>query len=110
MRCRPAGDWGRQRGRTGPDPGRHLPPAPVAAAYHSRFAVGGARFHDACYEGPLDTVTYGCWPKATFDRVGPFDEELVRNQDDEHNLRITRSGGTVWQSLRIQSWYRPAPR
>src|SRR5208283_2404575 len=58
----------------------------VAVAYHSRFSVGGARFHDVNYEGPVDTVTYGCWRKATFERFGYFDEELVRNQDDEHNL------------------------
>jgi hypothetical protein len=29
----------------------------------------------------------------------------VRNQDDEHNLRIVRSGGKVYQSPRIRSWY-----
>ncbi|MGQ9525437.1 MAG: glycosyltransferase family 2 protein [Armatimonadota bacterium] len=79
----------------------------VAAAYHSRFAVGGARFHQPAYEGPVDTVTYGCWPREVFERVGLFDEELVRNQDDEHNLRIVRSGGLVWQSPRIRSWYTP---
>jgi glycosyltransferase involved in cell wall biosynthesis len=79
----------------------------VAAAYHSPFSCGGARFHDPAYEGPVDTVTYGCWRKPTFAAVGLFDEELVRNQDDEHNLRLTRSGGRVWQSPRIRSWYRP---
>jgi glycosyltransferase involved in cell wall biosynthesis len=79
----------------------------IAAAYHSPFSCGGARFHNARYEGQVDTVTYGCWRKATFERVGLFDEELVRNQDDEHNLRLTRAGGRVWQSPRIRSWYRP---
>ncbi|MHB1422900.1 MAG: glycosyltransferase [Gemmataceae bacterium] len=79
----------------------------VAAAYHSRFACGGARFHNVAYEGPVDTVTYGCWPRGVFERVGLFDEELVRNQDDEHNLRLTRAGERIWQSPRIRSWYRP---
>jgi glycosyltransferase involved in cell wall biosynthesis len=79
----------------------------IALAYQSPLACGGARFHDPGYEGPVDTVTYGCWPRALFDRVGLFDERLVRNQDDEHNLRITRSGGSIWQSPRIVSWYRP---
>ena len=79
----------------------------VAAAYHSPFSVGGARFHDVNYEGFVDTVTYGCWLKESFDRFGPFDEELVRNQDDEHNLRFIRGGGTIWQSPEIRSWYRP---
>lgn len=79
----------------------------VAAAYHSPFSVGGARFHDPDYEGELDTVTYGCWRKATLLRLGLFDEELVRNQDDELNLRLRLSGGRIWQSARIRSWYRP---
>jgi glycosyltransferase involved in cell wall biosynthesis len=79
----------------------------VAAAYHSPFSVGGARFHDIGYEGYVDTVTYGCWRREVFDRVGYFDEELVRNQDDEYNLRIVRGGGRIWQNPEIKSWYRP---
>ena len=79
----------------------------IAAAYHSPFSVGGARFHDVNYEGSVDTVTYGCWPRSTFQKVGLFDEELVRNQDDEHNLRIVRGGGKIFQSPKIKSWYKP---
>jgi len=79
----------------------------IAAAYHSPFSVGGARFHDPDYEGYVDTVTYGCWRKETFAKFGYFDEELVRNQDDEHNLRITRGGGKIYQSPKIKSWYKP---
>jgi glycosyltransferase involved in cell wall biosynthesis len=79
----------------------------IAAAYHSPFSAGGAKFHDPAYEGRLDTVTYGCWRKENLMRFGLFDEELVRNQDDEHNLRLTSAGGVVWQSPRIKSWYRP---
>ncbi len=79
----------------------------IATAYHSPFSVGGARFHDVNYEGYVDTVTYGCWKRSHFEKVGYFDEELVRNQDDEHNLRITRSGGKIYQSTSIRSYYRP---
>lgn len=79
----------------------------IAAAFQSPFAAGGARAHQANYAGAVDTAYLGCWPKATFERFGLFDEELVRNQDDEHNLRITRGGGKVYQSPRIKSWYRP---
>jgi succinoglycan biosynthesis protein ExoA len=79
----------------------------VAAAYHSPFSVGGARFHDPDHEGEVDTVTYGCWRRETLRRVGEFDEELIRNQDDEHNLRIRLAGGRIWQSPRIVSWYYP---
>ena len=70
----------------------------IAAAFQSPFSIGGARGHDATYEGEVDTVYLGCWPRDVFDRIGMFDEELVRNQDDEFNLRLTRSGGKIWQS------------
>ena len=77
-----------------------------AAAYHSRFSTG-ARFHDENYEGWIDTVPYGCWRKETLERLGLFDEHLVRNQDDELNLRLIRAGGKIWQSPDIVSWYSP---
>ncbi len=79
----------------------------ISAAYHSAFACGGARFHDTEYEGPVDTVTFGCWKKETLLRLGLFDEELVRNQDDEFNLRLIREGGLIWQSPKIRCWYHP---
>ena len=78
-----------------------------AAAFQSAFAVGGARSHRQNYEGPVDSVYLGCWDRTVFDRFGFFDESLVRNQDDEFNLRLTRAGGRVWQSPRIRSWYSP---
>jgi glycosyltransferase involved in cell wall biosynthesis len=77
----------------------------IRAAFHSPFAVGGARSHSAGYEGYVDTVIYGCWEKSLFEQIGYFDEELVRNQDDEHNFRLTRAGGKIYQSTRIRSWY-----
>jgi succinoglycan biosynthesis protein ExoA len=95
-------------GPAGTEAGNYFQSA-IRAAYHSPFSVGGARFHNIGYEGYVDTVTYGCWPRQVFDRIGFFDEELVRNQDDEFNLRLTRAGGKIWQSPRIRSWYRPRP-
>jgi succinoglycan biosynthesis protein ExoA len=79
----------------------------VAAAFQCRWVVGGARSRDVRHEGEVDSVYLGCWPRATFDRFGTFDETLVRNQDDEHNLRIRLGGGRVWQSAAIRSVYWP---
>jgi len=79
----------------------------IALASDSGFSMGGALFHDQEYEGPVDTVYLGCWRKETLERVGMFDEEMVRTEDDELNLRITESGGTIWQSKEIRSWYYP---
>ena len=79
----------------------------IAAAFHSPFAVGGARWHRPTYEGPVDTVHLGCWRREVLEQIGCFDETLARNQDDELNLRLTRAGGTIWQSPEIVSWYHP---
>ena len=82
----------------------------VAAAFQSRWVAGGAASRRLDHDGWVDTVYLGAWPRATFERFGGFDEELVRNQDDEHNLRIVKGGGRVWQSSRIRSVYRPRAR
>jgi len=79
----------------------------IAIAFNSPFAVGGARSHDVSFEGVVDSVYLGCWRRSRLIEIGLFDEELVRNQDDELNLRLTRCGGTVWQSPTIQSQYSP---
>jgi succinoglycan biosynthesis protein ExoA len=79
----------------------------IAAAFQSRWVSGGALSRDLAYEGEADTVYLGAWPRQTFERFGGFDEQLVRNQDDEHNLRIHKGGGRIWQSARIQSTYFP---
>ncbi|MEO7056284.1 MAG: glycosyltransferase family 2 protein [Caldimonas sp.] len=84
--------------------------AAIAAAFQSRWVAGGALSRRLNHDGPVDTVYLGAWPRATFDRFGGFDESLVRNQDDEHNLRIVRGGGRIWQSPRIRSAYRPRAR
>ncbi|AFM27197.1 glycosyltransferase family 2 protein [Desulfomonile tiedjei] len=81
--------------------------AAIGLAYKSKFSTGGAKFHNEHHEGYVDTVPYGCWHKHTLARMGYFDEELIRNQDDELNLRIIRNGGKIFQSNSIRSWYYP---
>ncbi|MFH1845112.1 MAG: glycosyltransferase family 2 protein, partial [bacterium] len=82
-------------------------PRAIAAVHGSRFGVGGASSHFPEFEGPVDTVPFGCWERDLFVEIGLFDESLVRNQDDEFNLRISRHGGVIWQSPTIQLWYQP---
>lgn len=79
----------------------------IALAFQSPFSSGGARSHAVEKEGIVDSVYLGCWWKETLQNAGLFDEELVRNQDDELNLRLTRLGYKVWQSPKIKSWYHP---
>ncbi|MBP6068847.1 MAG: glycosyltransferase family 2 protein [Anaerolineaceae bacterium] len=77
----------------------------VALATSSPFGVGGARFHYSTQEEWVDTVYLGAWPKEVFQKVGLFDEELVRDQDDEFNYRLREAGGKILLIPRINSWY-----
>ncbi len=77
----------------------------VAVATSSRFGVGGARFHYSDSEEWVDTVYLGAWPRDVFRRIGLFDEEMVRNQDDEFNYRLRADGGRILLSPRIRSQY-----
>jgi succinoglycan biosynthesis protein ExoA len=79
--------------------------AAIAAAAGSPFGVGGARFHYAVRAGWADTVYLGAYRREVFDRIGDFDEELVRNQDDELNFRLLQSGGRIWLDPSIRSIY-----
>jgi len=48
----------------------------------------------------------GAWPRAVFERIGPFDEAFVRNQDDEFKLRLLDAGG---KSCSVQPFARSTP-
>ena len=87
--------------------GSGWPQAAIAAAFGSRFGSGGAASRRTDLEGPVDTVYLGAWWRGPLLAAGGFDETLVRNQDDELALRITRGGGVVWQSAAIRSQYAP---
>ncbi len=77
----------------------------IALATGSRFGVGNSRFHYDERGGEAETVYLGCFRRTVFERVGLFDEGLVRNQDDELNDRIVASGGRIWLNPRIRSTY-----
>lgn len=77
----------------------------IALATSSPFGVGGARFHYATKAGWADTVYLGAYRREVFERIGGFDEELVRNQDDELNFRLTQAGGKIWLDPSIRSVY-----
>jgi succinoglycan biosynthesis protein ExoA len=79
----------------------------IAAATSSPFGVGNARYHYASEAGWVDTVFPGAWRRETFERIGSFDEELVRNQDDEHNFRLAQAGGRIWLDPSIRTRYEP---
>jgi succinoglycan biosynthesis protein ExoA len=79
----------------------------VARAMTSKFGVGGASFHVGGGEGPALTVYLGTFRRSALDRVGGYDETMVRAQDWEMNLRIRETGGLIWFTPAMLVTYRP---
>lgn len=77
----------------------------IALVHNSPFGLGGGKFHDENWEGEVDTPYLECWPRRVFDKVGLFDERLVRNQDIEFDSRIKKSGGKIFLTPEIKSFY-----
>jgi len=77
----------------------------ISFVMNSKFGVGssfrtvkkGVRY--------VDTVPSPVYKKEVFEKVGLFDEDLVRNQDDEFNFRLIKNGGKILLVPDIVSYY-----
>lgn len=68
----------------------------IAVAVSHPLGVGNSYFRiGSATRRWVDTVPFGCYRRDVFDRIGLFDEELVRNQDDEFNFRLIAAGGRI---------------
>lgn len=94
--------------RTDPG-GETLMAGAIALAMAHPFGVGNSRFRTARQAGEVDTVPFGCFRKDVFQRLGLFDERLVRNQDYEMNQRIRRAGGRIYLDPRLECAYFSRP-
>lgn len=79
----------------------------TALAMSSRLGVGDAKFHFGGTAGPTDTVYLGVFDRAALLEAGLFDEELIRNQDYELNIRLRQAGGLVYFDPRLAVTYSP---
>ncbi len=74
----------------------------------SKYGSGGAYFRNENSKGRyVDTLAFGAYKRSVFQSIGGYDEELIRNQDDEFNFRLCQSGGDIWLDPTIQSSYFP---
>jgi glycosyltransferase involved in cell wall biosynthesis len=78
----------------------------VANVMSSWFGVGNS-LHRIGAKEPVraDTVPYGCYHRDVFSRIGLFDTDLARNQDDELNARLTNAGGVIYFLPEIKITY-----
>jgi glycosyltransferase involved in cell wall biosynthesis len=71
--------------------------AAIAKATSHPFGIGNAYYRLEVKEPKqVDTVPFGCYKRSVFDKIGSFDEDLVRNQDDEFNARLIKNGGKIF--------------
>ena len=81
----------------------------IAVAAAHPFGVGDARYRYTTGAGYVDTVPFGAFQRATFERFGLFDETLLTNEDYEFNARLRQGGGRIWLDPHIRSTYFARP-
>lgn len=79
----------------------------VAYATTSLFGIGDSKIHKIDYNGESDHVYLGAWRRKLFEDIGYFDENLIRNQDDEFHYRAKSFGKKIYLSSEIISYYYP---
>jgi GT2 family glycosyltransferase len=77
----------------------------IAAAMDTPFGVGMNNFRILKKSTYTDTVGTPMYPREVFDKIGLFDESLVRNQDDEFNYRVTKAGGKLFLNVDMHIRY-----
>lgn len=77
----------------------------IGMAMSSVFGVGNATFRIGGEKKFVDTLAFGIYDMAVFEEIGFFDEDLIRNQDDELNFRLTKAGYKILYNPEIQSEY-----
>jgi len=73
----------------------------ISKAMSTSFGMGLGNFRTLESSGFVDTVGTPMYPSWVFDKIGYFDEELVRNQDDDFNFRVTKAKGKIWLETSI---------
>jgi glycosyltransferase involved in cell wall biosynthesis len=81
----------------------------IAAASSHPFGIGNAIYRiGTSAVKQVDTVPFGCYRRNVFEKIGFFDIELIRNQDDEFNGRLIKNGGKIFliPSVKIKYYAR----
>ncbi|MGE4287722.1 MAG: glycosyltransferase family 2 protein [Salinivirgaceae bacterium] len=71
-----------------------------------RFGVGNSLFRigaDSLIE--VDTVPFGLYKKAVFEKAGEYNERLIRNHDMELSKRIKAAGFHIWMEPALRVTY-----
>ncbi len=80
----------------------------IAYSMGSSFCVGLNRFRTGAGRAVfVDTVPFGAWRREVFDKIGFFNEEFLRAQDLELNMRLRKAGYKILLDPSIKIYYYP---
>ena len=78
----------------------------IEIAQTSNFGVGGVAFRKNDIKAKyVDTLAFGAYKKEVFELYGGYDEELIKNQDDEFNFRLIQNGNNIWLDPSLKTIY-----
>lgn len=80
----------------------------IALVLSHPFGVGNSYFRLGCKKPRLvDTVAFGCYWRKLFSKIGLFNENMVRSEDIELNMRIKKAGGKIYLMPKVMGCYYP---
>jgi len=77
----------------------------IARVMSSQFGVGNTEFRTIPRRMYVDSVAFAIYDRRVFDKIGLFDEELIRNQDDEFHYRLTKAGFKILMLPELEITY-----
>jgi glycosyltransferase involved in cell wall biosynthesis len=77
----------------------------VAIAMASPIGVGNAKHRFPYYEGYAEMACFPMFRKSVVDRIGFYDEGLIKNQDDDFCFRLRKSGEKIYISPLVEASY-----
>ena len=77
----------------------------IAFCMSSKFGVGDTEFRTSKKRMYVDSVAMAIYNRKVFDKVGLFDEALIRNQDDEFHYRLNHYGFKIMMEPEMESVY-----
>jgi len=80
----------------------------IAYTLEHKFCVGPNRFRTGVKRAEeVDTVPFGAWRREIFDKIGFFNEQFLRAQDLEFNMRLKKAGYKILLDPEIKIYYYP---